>query len=58
MSLEQLTRKAIDARLLDGETFYKIQGRVNRAAYLTPEEYEALRHLGQALRTGEVVRAY
>lgn len=56
MSLEQLTRKAIHTRHLDAATARQIRRCIDRGSHLTPEQYEALRNLGRALRSGEVTR--
>ncbi|MHB8766235.1 MAG: hypothetical protein ACYDA8_18105 [Deferrisomatales bacterium] len=56
MSLEQLAHRALDNRHLDPETALRIRRRLDRAPFLTAEEYEALRRLGAALRSGEVAR--
>ncbi len=55
MSLEQLTRQAIQTRRLDENAWSWIRGYIDRAPYLTANEYDALRSLGRALRAGQVV---
>ncbi len=57
MSLEQLTRRAIEAHQLDAGTLEKIERFIERHSYLAAEEFEALRDLGKALRSGLVKRA-
>lgn len=54
MSLERLTRRAIEAHHLDAGTLEKIERFIESRSYLVAEEFEALRSLGKALRSGLV----
>ena len=58
MSLMKLSRKAIEARRLDADTVWELRRVMNRRPHLDPEEYEILRRLGQAVKSGEVECAY
>jgi hypothetical protein len=58
MPLVRLSSKAIEARRLDADTVRELRLAMDRRSHLNPEEYEILRRLGRAVKSGEVERAY
>ena len=58
MSLLKLSRKAIEARRLDADTIRELRRVMDGRPHLNPEEYEMLRRLGRAVKSGEVDREY
>ena len=56
MNLVKLGRSAIEARRLDGDTFREMRRLMDSRSHLSPEEYETLRSMGRAVKSGEVVQ--
>ncbi len=54
MNLVKLGRKAIETRRLDADTVQKLRRFMDCRSHLDPEEYEVLRSLGRAVKSGEV----
>ena len=55
MNLVRLGRKAMETRRLDADTVRDLRRFMDGRSHLDPEEYEALKQLGRAVKSGEVV---
>lgn len=58
MPLLKLGRKVIEDRRLDAATLRELRHVIDRKRHLSPEEYDLLRSLGRAVKSGQVERGY